>query len=136
MDDAKGTVDVLIAEDNEVNQLVFSFVLEEAGLSFVIVGDGAEAVERFRELRPAIVIMDLSMPGLNGFEATARIREIEERTGGHATIIAATAHALNGDCDRCLQAGMDDYIAKPLSPDRFRDLLLRWRRTAFEKAAV
>ena len=117
-------IDVLIAEDNEVNQMVFSFIMEEIGVSFEIVEDGEAAVRRFEETLPKVIVMDVSMPVMNGFEATARIREIERDTGGHVMIIAATAHALKGDRERCHASGMDDYISKPISPDRLKEKLL------------
>ena len=117
-------IDVLIAEDNEVNQMVFSFIMEEIGVSFEIVEDGEAAVRRFEETLPKVIVMDVSMPVMNGFEATTRIREIERDIGGHVMIIAATAHALKGDRERCHASGMDDYISKPISPDRLKEKLL------------
>lgn len=122
-----GSVDVLIAEDNDVNQMVFSFIMEELGLTFEMVGNGEEAVAKYQELQPPLIIMDVSMPKLNGLEATKQIRELERAGGSPVVIIAATAHALKGDSDRCIQAGMDDYIAKPISPDKLKDILERWR---------
>lgn len=122
-----GGVDILIAEDNDVNQMVFSFIMEELGLTFAIAADGEEAVEKYRELQPPIIVMDVSMPKLNGLEATKKIREIERKNGGRVVIVAATAHALKGDSERCIEAGMDDYIAKPISPDKLKAILERWR---------
>ncbi|MEZ5809834.1 MAG: response regulator [Rhizobiaceae bacterium] len=129
-------VDVLIAEDNEVNQMVFSFIMEELGYSFEIVGDGEAAVARFQELRPPVVIMDISMPVMNGIEATRKIRELENGCDDPAAIIAATAHALKGDSERCLAAGMDDYIAKPISPDKLKSVLEQWFDRISETAAA
>lgn len=125
-----GGVDILIAEDNDVNQMVFSFIMEELGLTFAIAADGEEAIEKYRELQPPIIVMDVSMPKLNGLEATKKIREIERESGGRVVIIAATAHALKGDSERCIAAGMDDYIAKPISPDKLKIMLERWRNQA------
>lgn len=124
-------VDILIAEDNDVNQVVFSFIMEELGYSFEIVGDGENAIARFQELRPPIIIMDVSMPVMNGIEATMKIRELENGCSDPVVIIAATAHALKGDRERCLDAGMDDYIAKPISPDKLKSVLDQW----FEKTS-
>ncbi len=121
-----GGIDVLIAEDNDVNQMVFSFIMEEIGLSFEMAANGEEVVSKFAELRPPMIIMDVSMPIMNGLEATAKIREIEKSWSGHVVIIAATAHALKGDAERCIEAGMDDYIAKPISPDKLKALMEQW----------
>ncbi len=128
-------IDVLIAEDNEVNQMVFSFIMEELGLSFLMVGNGAEAVEKYQEIKPPIIIMDVSMPVMNGWEATKKIRELESQTGDHVIIIAATAHAIKGDRDRCFEVGMDDYVSKPISPDNLGDKILAWQ-SRMPRAAV
>ena len=122
-----GGIDVLIAEDNDVNQMVFSFIMEEIGLSFEMASNGEQVVSMFEQLRPPMIIMDVSMPIMNGLEATAKIREIEKLWGGHVVIIAATAHALKGDSERCIEAGMDDYIAKPISPDKLKAKMEQWR---------
>ncbi len=120
-------IDILIAEDNDVNQMVFSFIMEEIGLSFQIVDNGASAVAKYQELQPPMIIMDVSMPVMNGLEATKKIRELERGGGSPVVIIAATAHALKGDSDRCLEAGMDDYVSKPISPDSLKAKLEEWR---------
>ncbi|MDQ6432581.1 PAS domain-containing protein [Mesorhizobium sp. LHD-90] len=119
-------VDILVAEDNDVNQLVFTQILSDAGYTFQIVGNGRLAVEAFREMRPMMVLMDVSMPEMNGFEATAAIRSFEASSGGHTPIIGVTAHALRGDRERCLEAGMDDYLSKPISPRALQEKLERW----------
>jgi CheY-like chemotaxis protein len=120
-------LDILVAEDNEVNQLVFSQILDGLGYSFAIAGDGKRAVEVWRRRRPALILMDVSMPEMNGFEATRRIREIEQQEGLAATpVMGVTAHALKGDRERCLEAGMDDYMTKPISPDRLEAKLREW----------
>jgi PAS domain S-box-containing protein len=121
-----GHVDVLVAEDNDVNRIVFSQILEAAGVSFRIVGNGAEAVEAWQQDRPAIIMMDISMPVMNGLQATAEIREREIAIGGHVPIVGVTAHALDGDREMCLSAGMDDYITKPISPERLEDKIRQW----------
>jgi signal transduction histidine kinase/CheY-like chemotaxis protein len=122
-----GNLDILVAEDNEVNQLVFSQIIEPLGYSLAIAGDGRRAVEVWRRRRPALILMDVSMPEMNGFEATQRIREIERMEGrAHTPIMGVTAHALKGDRERCLEAGMDDYMTKPISPDRLETKLREW----------
>src|SRR5690606_28129711 len=92
-----GRLDILVAEDNEVNQLVFTQILSESGYSFEIVANGKLAVEAFPALRPRMILMDVSMPQMNGYEATARIRESEAAGVSHVPIVGVTAHALKGD---------------------------------------
>ncbi|MEX0954201.1 MAG: response regulator [Rhizobiaceae bacterium] len=121
-----GNIDVLVAEDNEVNQLVFSQILDGLGISYRIASNGRTAVELYRTLHPAIVLMDVSMPEMNGLEAAAAIREIELSTGKRTPIIGVTAHALKGDRERCMEAGMDDYLSKPVSPDRLAQKIEAW----------
>ncbi|MCR5856891.1 response regulator [Mesorhizobium sp. J428] len=110
-------VDILVAEDNEVNQLVFTQILGETGHTFEIVDNGRRALEAFEALQPRMILMDISMPMMNGLEATAAIREREAGGGGRVPIVGVTAHALKGDRERCLEAGMDDYLSKPISPN-------------------
>jgi signal transduction histidine kinase/CheY-like chemotaxis protein len=117
-------VSVLVAEDNEVNQTVAAQILEGAGLSYAIAGDGRQAVEMFATRRPKLILMDISMPELSGIEAARAIRAVEARHGMTPTpIIALTAHALKGDREMCLEAGMDDYVSKPISPDRLTAMI-------------
>ncbi|RWM11847.1 MAG: response regulator [Mesorhizobium sp.] len=121
-----GPIDILIAEDNEVNQLVFGQILNGFGLSYRIAGNGRTAVEMYRALRPRLVLMDVSMPEMNGYEATRAIRVIEEQYGERTPIIGVTAHALKGDREKCVEAGMDDYLPKPVSPDRLGAKIGAW----------
>jgi signal transduction histidine kinase/CheY-like chemotaxis protein len=109
-------VDILIAEDNEVNQIVFTQILASTPWTFAIARNGRDAVRMSQELKPRLILMDVSMPELNGLEATKEIRESEALKGGHTPIIGVTAHALKGDSERCRDAGMDDYMTKPVSP--------------------
>jgi two-component system sensor histidine kinase/response regulator len=111
---------ILLAEDNLVNRAVATGILEKAGHVLVHVATGREAVEAFSDGSFDLILMDVQMPEMDGFEATRRIRELEESTGGHTRIVAMTAHAMAGDRERCLAAGMDDYVSKPL---RKEDLL-------------
>ncbi len=119
-------VDILVAEDNEVNQLVFTQILDETELTFEIVGNGRKAVAAFQEMNPRMILMDVSMPEMNGLEATGAIRELEAASGNRVPIIGVTAHALKGDRERCLEAGMDDYLAKPISPKALLAKVERW----------
>ncbi|RUW87600.1 response regulator [Mesorhizobium sp. M7A.F.Ca.US.010.02.1.1] len=121
-----GPIDILIAEDNDVNQLVFGQILNGLGLSYRIAGNGRTAVEMYRALRPKLILMDVSMPEMNGYEATRAIRAMEVSTGAHIPIIGVTAHALKGDRDKCIESGMDDYLPKPVSPDRLGTKIGTW----------
>jgi CheY-like chemotaxis protein len=129
-------VDILIAEDNEVNQLVFGQILNGLGLSYRIAGNGRTAVELHRTLKPTLVIMDVSMPEMNGYEAAMAIREAEAESEAHTPIIGVTAHALKGDREKCIEAGMDDYLSKPVSPDRLSAKIGSWlSQNALAKSA-
>jgi signal transduction histidine kinase/CheY-like chemotaxis protein len=117
---------VLVAEDNRVNQVVVSRMLERAGHSVAIAADGQEAVEMYASGAFDLVLMDVHMPVLDGFEATARIREMETAKNIHTPIIALTANAMNGDRERCLAAGMDGYISKPVGRDELFDTIAQF----------
>ena len=119
-------LDILVAEDNEVNQMVFTQILSETGYSFEIVGNGRKALAAYARLKPLMILMDVSMPEMSGHEATAEIRRIEEESGAHVPIVGVTAHALKGDRQRCLEAGMDDYLSKPISPKALLEKVRRW----------
>jgi len=118
-------VDVLVAEDNAVNQIVFSQILEGLGYRYAIAADGEEAVRLFRELQPRIVLMDITLPRLNGFEAASRIREVET-VSGTVPIIGVLSPAVEGDRDACWAAGMNDVVMKPLSPDVLEEKFRRY----------
>ena len=105
---------VLLAEDNAINQTLAVRLLEKRGYSVIVAVDGRAAVEAFENNQFDVVLMDIQMPGMDGFEATAAIRAKEKLTGRHVPIIAMTAHALKGDQDRCISAGMDGYVSKPI----------------------
>jgi signal transduction histidine kinase/DNA-binding response OmpR family regulator len=123
---ANGPVDILIAEDNEINQLVFGQILSGLGLSYRIAGNGRTLVEMYRALAPKLILMDVSMPEMNGYEATRAIRADEAGSDRRIPIIGVTAHALKGDRDKCIEAGMDDYLPKPVSPDRLGAKIGTW----------
>lgn len=117
-------VEVVVAEDNAINQIVFSQILEGLGISHCIAADGQEAVRLWRQHRPRLVLMDLSLPVLNGFEAARAIREAEEAEHVAGTprleptpIVAVITQALEVDIQRSRDSGMDDYVTKPISPD-------------------
>jgi len=111
---ARASMKVLIVEDGHVSQIVGARMLEKRGHVVSLAANGREAIERCDKETFDAILMDVHMPGINGYEATARIRKTEKATGRHVPIIAMTANAMKGDRERCLAAGMDDYIAKPL----------------------
>ena len=109
---------ILLAEDNAVNQKLAVRLLEKQGHSVTIVGNGREALAALEAGEFDAVLMDVSMPEMDGLEATAQVRRSEaERGGRRLPIIAMTAHAMKGDRERCLEAGMDGYVSKPIRPD-------------------
>jgi two-component system sensor histidine kinase/response regulator len=116
---AKRPLRVLLAEDNPVNQLVASKMLESRGHVVVVASDGSQAVERSASERFDLVLMDVQMPVLDGREATAVIRRREASSGEHVPIIAVTASAMDGDREQCIAAGMDGYLSKPIRYEQF-----------------
>ncbi|MBL4891700.1 MAG: response regulator [Rhizobiaceae bacterium] len=119
-------IDILIAEDNEVNQIVFTQILETSGYSFKIASNGVEALEMYERYQPKLICMDVSMPQMNGHEATQEIRKREQDSDRHTPIIGVTAHAIKGDREKCIEAGMDDYLSKPVSPNALEEKIHRW----------
>jgi len=116
---------VLLVDDNAVNLKVASMFMTKVGYSLVVAHDGAEAVECFKKDKFQLVLMDVQMPVMDGLEATRRIRELERPTGAHVPIIALTAHSMKGDDTRCLAAGMDAHLGKPIRIAEFFDLIGR-----------
>jgi signal transduction histidine kinase/CheY-like chemotaxis protein len=119
---------VLVAEDNPVNQRLTAKMLEKRGLRAHVVGDGRQALEALERGHYAAVLMDCQMPGMDGYEATEELRRREggSRPRRRVPVIAMTAHAMSGDRDQCLAAGMDDYLRKPLEVEAFEAMLARW----------
>jgi PAS domain S-box-containing protein len=116
---------VLLAEDNAVNQRFASALLGKLGHSVTIAENGAEAVAAYEAGHFDLVLMDVQMPELDGFDATRAIRAAERGTGRHVPIVAMTAHAMPGDRERCLESGMDDYVSKPVGHAALRDAIDR-----------
>jgi signal transduction histidine kinase/AmiR/NasT family two-component response regulator len=134
-----GVLRVLLAEDNAVNQLIAKKMLERDGHSVVVVGHGAAAVAAFAKSGFDLVLMDLQMPEMDGFEATHEIRTIEVVRRTRTPVVALTAHAMNGDRERCLAAGMDGYVAKPVDRDVLRAEMCRVvsaMRAGVERGAI
>jgi two-component system cell cycle response regulator DivK len=119
---------VLVVEDTEDNRLIMRDALESVGIEVLQAVDGPSGLEAAAREMPDLIIMDAQMPEMNGFDATRRLKA--DPALRHIPVIAATAYALAGDMERCLEAGCDDYIAKPFSP---RDLIRKVKR--YEEAA-
>ncbi len=105
---------IVAAEDNKVNQMVFAKMVKDLEIDLHFAADGVEAVEAYKELNPDLIFMDISMPRMDGKEATRTIRALEEGGGKRVPIISLTAHAMSGDDEEILKAGMDRYMTKPL----------------------
>jgi CheY-like chemotaxis protein len=118
---------ILLAEDNRVNQIVVVRLLEKAGHSVRVAANGREAVHLFGKDHYDAVLMDVQMPEMDGLEATRFIRQVESTSGSNrrAPVIALTAHAMSGDEQICMDAGMDSYLSKPLDPQILNDVLSR-----------
>jgi two-component system sensor histidine kinase/response regulator len=127
---------VLLVEDNAVNRKVAMRMLEEKGLHPDIANNGREAVEAWQQAAYDIVLMDIQMPEMDGYEATQEIRQRERRLARRTVIVAMTANAMSGDRERCMAAGMDDYITKPVRAERLYQMLASWAgRTGEAEAA-
>jgi CheY-like chemotaxis protein len=115
---------ILLVEDNPVNQSVIEAMLRSLGLEVSVAHDGIQAVEKVSQQHFAAILMDCRLPQVDGYEATRRIRLLPN--GGQLPIIALTANALQGDRERCMAAGMDDYLSKPLRRTDLQQVLQRW----------
>ncbi len=105
---------ILLVEDNPINQKVAQRLLEKAGHHVTVANNGREALDYIGREKFALVLMDVQMPEMDGLETTVAIRENERTSGEHVPIVALTAHAMHGDRERCLEAGMDGYVTKPV----------------------
>ena len=117
---------VLLAEDGIVNQKVAIHLLEKRGHSVVVANNGREAVEALLKPKAGdfdVVLMDMQMPVLDGLAATREIRSAETSSGRHVAIVAMTANAMKGDREKCLEAGMDNYLSKPIRPKELYDMV-------------
>ncbi|PZD97703.1 hybrid sensor histidine kinase/response regulator [Paenibacillus sambharensis] len=120
---------ILLAEDNAVNQHITTLQLKKLGVERIIIAsNGEEAVELWKSQKPALILMDNQMPVMDGFEATRQIRGLEDSMdcASRTPIVSITANAMQGDMERCLEAGMDDYITKPVQLDKLREVVIRW----------
>ena len=128
-------LNVLVAEDNKINQLLAQSLLKRSGHQCTIVTDGLQAVTAVQRGAFDVVLMDVHMPELDGFEATRRIRALPGSLC-RIPIIALTADALEGDRKKCIEAGMDDYLSKPIDFDALRQMLERWGEVRTDSAAA
>lgn len=134
--DPETVLSVLLVEDNPVNQRLATRMLEKRGHRVVLAGNGREALEALEKGSFDLVLMDVQMPEMDGFQATAAIREKETGTGTHLPVVALTAHAIKGDRERCLAAGMDGYLTKPIRPRELDDVLESYLVRRAEKLAL
>jgi CheY-like chemotaxis protein len=126
LSEVKRPLRVLLAEDNPINQKVGVMLLERQGHTVVTASTGAEAVESSARENFDLILMDIQMPVMNGYDATRAIRARERNTGRRLPVIALTAHAMQGDRQTCLDAGMDDYLSKPIQTRELCEALARW----------
>jgi two-component system, sensor histidine kinase and response regulator len=123
---------ILLVEDNLINQKVAVQMLKNLGCTVEVANDGAEGLEKFKAGAYTMIFMDVQMPVMDGYEATAAIRDLEQPAGPRTPIIAMTANALDGDRDKCLAAGMDDYLAKPVKMSEIAQILSKWSGASAE----
>jgi len=116
---------VLLAEDNLVNQMLALRMLEKQGHTVEVANNGREALDKVSTQSFDLILMDVQMPIMDGYEATEAIRKQEQQSGKRVPIIALTAHAMKGDKEKCLESGMDDYIAKPFRQKEFATVVHR-----------
>jgi len=123
--DVTNQLSILLVEDNDLNQKLMKITLTKYNYEVTIANNGAEGVELFKNKKFDVILMDLMMPVMDGFEATKEIRRIEseEKDRIYTPIIAFTANTLNNDRDKCVRGGMDDILEKPFHYDKFRDIL-------------
>jgi two-component system sensor histidine kinase/response regulator len=118
-----GRLRILLAEDNAVNRLLAVRLLEKKGHSVTVACDGRQAVDALARERFDLALLDIQMPELDGFEVTAAVRAQEEGTGRRLPLVALTAHAMQGDRERCLAAGMDGYVTKPIQMEQLAKVM-------------
>ncbi len=117
---------VLLAEDEPINRVLTETILRQAGMVVTSVENGQLAVREAKKGQYNVILMDVQMPTMDGLEATRKIRDYERQHGGHQCIIALTALAMRGDREKCLQAGMDDYLTKPVEKSELIDILVKY----------
>jgi len=126
---------ILLVEDNPVNQKTAKIMLNKAGYTVDVAENGLIAVEAVEKNTYDVILMDIQMPEMDGYEATRTIRE-KEGENRHSTIIAMTAHSMQGDREKCLEAGMDDYLSKPINPQQMFDTIKKWVKSKLDDSSV
>ncbi|RYF03952.1 MAG: response regulator [Deltaproteobacteria bacterium] len=117
---------ILVADDNQVNLLLAATMLKALGYAAQTVANGQEVITALQDQHFDLILMDCQMPEMDGYEATRAIRSLEVTQGGHIPIVALTANALQEDAEKCLAAGMDAYLTKPIKKDRLGQTLSNW----------
>jgi two-component system sensor histidine kinase/response regulator len=125
----------LLAEDNAVNQRLATRLLEKRGHRVTLAANGREALSALEKQPFDLVLMDVQMPEMDGLEATSILRQREQEREGHQPVIALTAHAMKGDQERCLAAGMDGYLTKPIRPQELDEILDKYIAVRKERTA-
>jgi CheY-like chemotaxis protein len=121
---------LLLIEDNAVNLMMATFMLEKYACHITPAENGVQAVELIKQGGFDLVLMDCQMPEMDGYEATKVVRQLEKETAGaHIPIVALTANAMKGDDEKCFAAGMDDYITKPIEPEKLENILRKWLKS-------
>lgn len=115
---------VLIVEDNPENLYIATYIMKKVGCQYVTAGDGLEAIEMARKHAPDLILMDINLPTLSGYETTTRLRQMPEFKD--TPIIAVTALSMTGDKEKCIEAGCNDYISKPIDPFSFIELVKQY----------
>jgi CheY-like chemotaxis protein len=134
--DPLSSLRVLLVEDNAVNRILATRLLEKRGHRVVLAANGREALDALENQSYDLVFMDVQMPEMDGIEATLAIREREKTSGNHQPIIALTAHAMKGDRERCLDAGMDGYLSKPIRPQDLEEILEKYVARRIEPVKI
>lgn len=122
------SLNILLAEDNEINQKIAASFLKKMGHTVSVASNGLQALDKFNSQKFDLILMDIQMPEMNGYDATRAIRDLEKILKTRTPIIALTAHALRGDKEKCIQNGMDDYISKPLFYDDLQTIITKYSR--------
>jgi CheY-like chemotaxis protein len=123
---------VLLVEDNPLQSRISQVYTEKLGVEVDAVTHSYQALEAFSRNNYALILVDWRLPDLDGLETTSRIREIDRKNGKHTPIVALTARALDGDREKCLAAGMDDYLSKPFTAAQLKEVIKRWIPDKFE----
>lgn len=123
---------VLLVEDNPIQLRISKAYVEKLGMEVTAVANCREAIDALEKRKYALILMDWRMPEIDGIQCTRSIRDVDAKNGLHTPIVALTARAMSGDKEKCLAAGMDDYLAKPFTAQQLREVMERWIPNKFE----